>query len=186
MDIEAIAQEAIEKHHAMQREQELIILLKFALWLGVSNILEIGCGAGGMLWAWQEIGCAVTGITLPKDSPEETPGSRASYPLNDHGAYVIYGNSNDKETADKAIAKYDLVFIDGDHTYKGVTEDYANYAPKGNVVALHDIYAHEIDDRCEVFKLWRDIKLWDNGIHLEISATRNPFGIGVVMWDGSK
>lgn len=34
---------------------------------------------------------------------------------------------------------YDLVFIDGDHTYEGVCQDLRDYGPLGSIAVFHDI-----------------------------------------------
>lgn len=191
MNMEAIAKEAIEKHHAAQREWELTSLLKFAYRFGVKNVLEIGCGAGGMLWAWQEIGCKVVGVNLTDGMPV-TPESRMDFPLNAHGARVIVADSHDIHTVRKVDDIYDLVFIDASHTLGGVVTDYFNYeamAKEGGLVMLHDIHAHLIDKRIEVHKLWQHIKVesvfsGNPNITLEITAPENPLGIGIVMKGG--
>jgi predicted O-methyltransferase YrrM len=44
----------------------------------------------------------------------------------------------------------DFLFIDGDHTYKGVKEDFEMYSPlvrKGGVIAFHDITKHPHSNR---------------------------------------
>jgi predicted O-methyltransferase YrrM len=41
---------------------------------------------------------------------------------------LVRGNSND--VVDKIPDEIDFLFIDGDHTYKGVTDDYNNYGKK--------------------------------------------------------
>jgi predicted O-methyltransferase YrrM len=38
--------------------------------------------------------------------------------------------------------KVDFLFIDGDHTYEGVTRDFEMYSPlvkRGGIIAIHDI-----------------------------------------------
>ena len=51
--------------------------------------------------------------------------------------------------------KYDLVFIDADHSYEGVYTDYQNLGQYANIVMFHDIN----DNRCPgVVKFWNEIK----------------------------
>jgi predicted O-methyltransferase YrrM len=57
--------------------------------------------------------------------------------------------------------KIDLLFIDGDHSYEGVKQDFEMYAPlvrEGGIVAFHDIVDISDDDNCDVFKFWNEIK----------------------------
>ena len=62
-------------------------------------------------------------------------------------AHVVFGNSRDEEIK-KRVAdvldgrKVDVLFIDGDHSKKGVTADVANYVPfvrPGGLVIFHDV-----------------------------------------------
>jgi len=56
-------------------------------------------------------------------------------------AYMIIGDSHEKKTIAKvkALAPFDAVFIDGDHTEHGVRLDFQNYGPMVRIVAFHDI-----------------------------------------------
>jgi predicted O-methyltransferase YrrM len=55
----------------------------------------------------------------------------------DHSIHI--GDSTDPEIIEAARGEYDLVFIDGDHSYKGVLADYENYGPMARILAFHDI-----------------------------------------------
>ncbi len=53
------------------------------------------------------------------------------------------------------------MFIDGDHTYQGVKQDFQMYSPrvrKGGLVAFHDIATHDHTSGCEEDKFWNEIK----------------------------
>jgi predicted O-methyltransferase YrrM len=57
--------------------------------------------------------------------------------------------------------KIDLLFIDGDHTYKGVKKDFEMYAPlvkKGGIIAFHDIVIAPPEENTEVNKFWSELK----------------------------
>lgn len=77
----------------------------------------------------------------------------------------------------REFAPFDVVFIDGDHSYDGVRQDYENYAPMGRIVALHDIN-HPADSKAYgPTKLWNEIK-GEN--YAEIIAIDSRKGIGVI------
>jgi predicted O-methyltransferase YrrM len=50
-------------------------------------------------------------------------------------------------------APYDVVFIDGDHSYDGVKADWNSYAKMGRLVCLHDVFSTEPG----VVKFWQEI-----------------------------
>ena len=77
----------------------------------------------------------------------------------------------------------DLLFIDGDHTYKGVKKDFEMYSPlvKNNgIIAFHDIVVHSSETMCDVNKFWNEIK--GNYDYKEIVEDWNQknYGIGVI------
>lgn len=80
---------------------------------------------------------------------------------------------------------YDLIFIDGDHTYDGVKKDFDNYFPmlnKNGVMFFHDIVDSEYhrESNCYVSKMWQEIK--NNFEHIEILDPENGDwgGIGLI------
>lgn len=58
-------------------------------------------------------------------------------------------------------AAYDLVIIDGDHTYDAVKADYAAYGPLGRIVMFHDIAG--LRDCEGVARLWEEISRTKKG-----------------------
>ena len=105
-----------------------------------------------------------------------------------------------QETYDKVEqylkgGKFDVLFIDGDHTYKGAKQDFIKYShllKDDGIIALHDIQ--------EDFKTRYDVQTasWTGGVPLfwrEVKAAgfntedlvsdpfQDGYGIGVVYWD---
>ena len=142
-------------HRWPQYQEEIQAFIQLLKDEGCTSYLEIGCRYGD---TWHAVGMA-----LPKGSKlvgVDLPGTRsgiihshrdsgiylerAAKDLCKHGrnSHVIIGNSHDQRTIKKAaaLAPFDAVFIDGDHTPKGVREDLANYGPMARIIALHDIH----------------------------------------------
>ena len=58
---------------------------------------------------------------------------------------IHQGFTNDIATTWPKDQKIDLLFIDADHSYKGVSSDWINWSPfvrKGGIIAFHDYYVH--------------------------------------------
>lgn len=99
---------------------------------------------------------------------------------------LLVGDSSSKEVIEKGkkLGGYDLIFIDGGHTYENVKNDFVNYAPmlnKGGVIGLHDVRAANFPG---VGNFWQELQkeqghLW----HFEEFWTQNnhtEYGIGLV------
>jgi len=69
----------------------------------------------------------------------------------------IVGDSHKQNTLDAVKDKeYDLLLIDGDHTYEGVKLDYKMYSPlvkEGGYIFFHDV----INKDCGVPKFWEEL-----------------------------
>jgi hypothetical protein len=82
----------------------------------------------------------------------------------------------------------DFLFIDGDHSYEGVLQDFAMYSwlvRRGGLIAFHDILPHPTSTGVFVRKLWKQLTprfeteefLGDARRDLELWG-----GIGVITW----
>ena len=125
-------------------------------------IVEIGTHFGGTLACWAELtrdrlDALVIGIDLPcgEGGPAEWGGLdrdrsvRRNDRVEQQYPHVrnILGNSQHASTVNALLLlldgrAIDFLFIDGDHTYPGVSTDYTLYAPlvrPGGVIAFHDV-----------------------------------------------
>lgn len=112
---------------------ELWQLLEIADRLEPQFILEIGVHKGYLCKTWREAfpDAAVVGIENNTSELDFTD------------FWLIEGDSKDPHVRERArsIGEYDLVFIDGDHTFEGVKLDwnyYGNLVRPGGIVAFHD------------------------------------------------
>jgi len=94
-----------------------------------------------------------------------------------HDCDVIFGDSHDSNNIAiaQAYGPFDLVFIDGDHTERGVQQDWDNYGHLGKMVAFHDI---AVPPPCYVSGLW--IELRRKYYTDEYVAKDSFMGIGIV------
>jgi FkbM family methyltransferase len=182
VDAFSIALQAIERHNASQRPDELAGAVRLVANLSPSVVVEIGCDTGGTLFAWRQVCTEVIGITLA-DNSYATAGQ--GLPLTNHGATVHIGDSHDPGTLRWLTGRLagrhiDALVIDGDHTADGVRTDLAMYGPlvrPGGVVLLHDIASTD-DPRAEVWKVWPDLA--GRFQTSEIRSVDRPYGWGVI------
>lgn len=74
--------------------------------------------------------------------------------------YVIDSNKFAQKFKNR---KYDYIYIDADHSYKGVKSDFDNFWPRltnGGIMSFHDINMKGLNHGVEygVWKLWKEIK----------------------------
>jgi predicted O-methyltransferase YrrM len=160
-----------------QHEQEIG---PFAMWLESRkphNVLEIGTLKGGTAALWHGI---ATGSVVSIDLPDGRFGGK------DHG-YGEQQARNRNEELRRRFPRFtsalgdshspvmfeevcrffhpqmvDFLFIDGDHTYEGVKQDFMMYRTlvrKGGIIAFHDINdtpLHRVAG-CRVDQLWNEL-----------------------------
>lgn len=176
----------------LQREEEFAWFVALLQREGVRSYLEIG----------SKFGASFDRIvrSMPKgsravsvDLPGEKSGSRQS--LSDvvarlrsdgYDARIIWGDSTYRGVIDrvKALAPFDAVFIDANHTLPYVTKDWENYGPMGRIVAFHDIaYVPKPRDPkpIEVPEFWDSIKGGYRHEECKLDGPHN--GIGVLWRD---
>jgi cephalosporin hydroxylase len=161
--------------------------------------LEIGTGNGGTLLFLTRVAspqATIVSVDLPGGRFGGGYGSTRAwlykrFARRRQRLQLLQGDSHNREILGKVRAilrgrDLDYVFIDGDHTYEGVKQDFELYAPlvrKGGVIALHDIAEHAPTSGCEVSRLWNEVK--QQYRHAEIISDRQQgwAGIGVLYVD---
>ena len=177
----------------VQVEEEIRLLIEEVRALRPATVLEIGTSMGGTLFLWCRIadpGALVISVDLPGGkfgggySRLRTPVYKR-FPQPGQTLHLMRANSHAPETFAAVRErlngrKVDFLFIDGDHTYEGVRQDWETYRTlvrPGGLIAFHDVAMNYKDTR--VKQLWDEIR--DSYQSREYAYhPRGFYGIGVV------
>jgi cephalosporin hydroxylase len=186
--------------HCIRPDQiraELIEVMKVVGSLRPATALEIGTHSGGSLFLLCRLAASeATIVSL------DLPGGRfgggyaaVKGPLYKRFAgkrqslHLVREDSHKPETLDRlktilGTAPLDYLFIDGDHSYGGVKQDFEMYSPlvrKRGLVVLDDIAGTGVGWGCGVPKFWKEIK--GCYTHREIIADPKQEGHGAgLLW----
>ena len=132
---------------AMQDPEQLEELVMLAKDLHSKKILEIGTCAGGTAAALASSGAEVTTMDIQYLGPYpwETEEYKKEFP-NAKVKFLQRDSRNFMGAQDVRLPneeKYDLVFIDGEHSNLSGYMDWKQYGEMGKVIALHDIAGYE-------------------------------------------
>ncbi len=143
-----------------QGPEEFFWLVNHVETLSPNVIIEIGIQHGGSLKFWEQlvpVGGAVIGV-------DTNPLIEWDITSSDRNIIMIKGDTTDEETVREVIEKLalismaesiiyqrkvleykqaDFLYIDGDHKFETVKNDFDNYAPyvrSGGLVGFHDLY----------------------------------------------
>lgn len=159
---------------ATQKIKELSALVQFIQGRPTpKKILEIGTDRGGTFWLWCQL--ATNDATIVSiDKPDGQFGNPhkpdsmylKGYKKADQNLHFIKRDSHSKKTEDILTKKLnggqlDILFIDGDHTYEGVKDDYQRYQKylsANGLIVFHDIIHHNQVPSCQVELLWEELK----------------------------
>jgi predicted O-methyltransferase YrrM len=103
--------------------------------------------------------------------------------------HLMRAHSHRSDTPDRVAsalrgAPLDLLFIDGDHTYNGVKQDFEMYSPfvkSGGIVAFHDIVKHPPETEVQVDRFWKEIKTEYRNREIIEDPQQGWGGIGVLF-----
>ncbi len=182
-----------------QKKEELIEFIELIKKSKPKFILEIGTSEGGTLFFFTKFAnpkAKIITIDLPiirsyaSYSPAKIPFFKL-YRLKKQKIHFLRKDSHQTSTIKnvKKIlknSKLDVLFIDGDHTYEGVKQDFENFSPfvrRNGIIAFHDIVEHLPESNCKVSQFWNDIK--DNYEYKELITRNNEnwAGIGIITKD---
>lgn len=149
--------------YTMQLREEIRGLATLVKNESPQSVLEIGTAKGGSFYIWSRYLENVTGL-VSLDLPggqfgggydermtelfrEFAPSKEMQFVRKDSHQPDTY-----EKVADVTDGDIDFLFLDGDHTYEGVKQDFQMYrelVSDGGIIALHDIAPHP-DDRAVV------------------------------------
>lgn len=170
MSADLIADRAIAAG-ACQKRSEFVQLVALVAEQKPRSVLEIGTLNGGTLRAWCE--CATEDATIVS---VDLPGGRwgggygtdlvprlGSYARPDQELTLLRNDSHSEAVRGRVAedAPFDFAFIDGDHTYEGVKQDFTDYSPlvrQGGLIAFHDVLPHPRVPGCDVDRLWAELR----------------------------
>ena len=179
-----------------QIQEEILELLRILDERKPKIIIEIGLGRGGTFFLFSRVAsedATLINIDLPGGKlgggfPNWIVPLYKAFRLPKQKLHLIRADSHNQKTLEKLKAilngrKIDFLFIDGDHTYRGVKKDFEMYSPlvkESGIIAFHDIVGYSPETGCEVSRFWEEIK--EKYEHQEIVKdwAQSWAGIGII------
>jgi cephalosporin hydroxylase len=193
--IHSIIDTAYTKYSLVQHHNEYFKFCEFYQELRCKNIMEIGSYLGGNFYAMCKLSNPI-GIKISLDCPLYQDQT-VQIKLNNtyvkmknfaEDVHLVHTDSHLAESKNQVASilgeqKLDFLFIDGDHIYDGVKQDFEMYSPfvkKGGYIAFHDINDTEFHRglNCHVAKFWNEL---DYKYKVEFNSKSFCMGIGVIQ-----
>ena len=164
------------------------------------TVLEIGTQHGGTLFLFSRIAAPdalLVSVDLASKDLKPWRTLCADLGTKWQKVSVIDGDSHAASTVERVNRvlgdrKVDFLFIDGDHSYKGVKQDFENYIGFLNdpgLIAFHDInpdyltrFGIRTDSNSgEVYRFWAEVKMKYSHTEYIDNPDENGFGIGILF-----
>lgn len=182
----------------MQVKSEIAACLMRVEALQARVVIEIGTAGGGTLMLWSRV-AAEDAVIISIDLPGGQFGG--GYPAwrapiysrlvrSSQELHLLRMDAHSRTTINKVEKvlrgrKCDFLFIDGDHTYEGVKQDFLMYSAlvrNGGIIALHDIVRHHGNPDCHVDRFWSEVKSRYHCEEYVADWSQGWAGIGVLDW----
>lgn len=181
-----------------QKPSEICMIMELAGSSNVKTICEVGTYKGGSLFLLARA-AAKDALIISVDIEYQDDRKRIYRKFSKPGQQIkcIKGNTHDPATITKVIQalggrKIDLLFIDGDHSFFGVMNDYVRFSPlvsEGGTIVFHDVQQdsrmrYEIPTESNVGGVpyfWEAVKKSGErtGEYIE-NADQDGYGLGLI------
>ena len=183
-----------------QNMVELLGLVNVLRRQPLQRVCEIGTFKGGTLFVWCQLAvpdAQLISIDLPGGQfgggyHERSLPFFQAFCQPGQALQCLRGSSHDagiraEFTQTLGGNKLDFLFIDGDHSYAGVKQDfefYSQHVRAGGLIAFHDIVRRERQPDIQVHRFWNEVKAqYRHEEFIEPSAERRKIGIGLIYKD---
>jgi predicted O-methyltransferase YrrM len=193
--------------------RELAQLLKVLAKSPPRSVLEIGVAQGASMFAWAHASApeaCLIGLDAFHVKTRSSVGDlQTAEEVRAHilaagvlkpsqNLFLVSGDSH-SDAAKRSVLdilqgrKLDFLFIDGDHSYEGVWQDFRDYGPlvrEGGIIAFHDIvpdfktrYGLETSNWAGgVHQFWSEVCRQYPGVSIIDRPDQDGFGIGVLHY----
>lgn len=161
------------------------------------RVLEIGTARGGTLYLWTQASsddATIVSVDLPGgEFGGAYPPCRMPFYLAfakpHQKLHLLRCDSHERHTLEHVQVLFDhkrvdFAFIDGDHTYEGVKQDFQNYGPlvrPGGLIAFHDILFRPDMPEIQVDRFWNEIRDRHESVEfIGPDSSGRKIGIGLI------